>query len=443
MPNPLANVKTWAYVINNVGAKKATAIGALAVDLVVVDSEDRWSNAFDAADIAVMKGAGGKQVISYLSIGEAETYRDYWQPDWDSAPPVWLAAGNPEWEGNIKVAYWNTDWQEIVFGMVDGIVDAGFDGLYLDIIDAYGYWEEAAPQASPEFYRDAMIDFVAAIRARAEARMADTDTMRDFAIIGQNGEDLATDPDYLAVVDGIGKEDLYFYYPHGAPGSFREVPKGWLSGSKALLEAAEAAGVETFFIEYVPMRFRDEVIGRVRDELAYLKGLDAPLYLSSDRALTQIELSVDSAGRVHHWGGGQDDNLRGTPWNDTMDGADGDDTLHGRAGRDDLNGGAGRDALFGGRWRDRLDGGSGKDNATGGGGADLFVFSPGDERLRVTDFGRGHDRLDLTDLDLADWAALREAGQQRGERLVFTFDNDHLVLAHTTWSDLDPGNVLL
>lgn len=443
MPNPLSDVTTWAYVINDVGPAKMAKIGDLAVDLVVVDSEDRALEPFDQADVAVMQGANDKQVISYLSIGEAETYRDYWQAAWESAPPVWLAEENPEWEGNIKVAYWNTDWQQIIFAMVDGIVDAGFDGLYLDIIDAYGYWEEDAPRADADFYRDAMVDFVTAIRARAEARMADTGTSRDFAIIGQNGEDLVEDPAYLAAVDGIGKEDLYFFYPHGTPGSFREVPKGWLSGSKVLLEAAEAAGVETFFVEYVPMRFRDSVIGRLREEISYLDRLEAPLYLSSNRALTKIELSIDTDGRVHHWGGGDGDRLRGTPWDDWIDGGAGDDVLRGRAGRDLLEGGAGDDRLFGGGWRDHIDGGAGRDLASGGRGADHFVFAPGDEGLRIADFGRGADVLDLTGFGLGSWADLRTAGEERGARLVFEFDGDRLVLAHTGWGDIDRGDVLL
>ena len=443
MPNPLADVTTWAYVINDVGGAKMTAIGELPVDLVVVDSEDRALDPFTAADVGVMQGENHKQVVSYLSIGEAETYRDYWQASWQTTPPAWLAEENPEWEGNIKVAYWNTQWQQIIFDMVDGIVDAGFDGLYLDIIDAYGYWEEEAPRADTSFYRDAMVDFVAAIRARAEARMGATGTDRDFAIIGQNGEDLAQDPDYLAAVDGIGKEDLYFFYPNGQPGSFREVPKGWLSGSKELLEAAEAAGVQTFYVEYVPMRFRDDVIGRIREEIAYLDGIDAPLYLSSNRALTAIEVSVDSDGYVRHWGGVDDDRLRGTPWDDLIEGGAGDDYLRGRAGRDLLQGGTGDDGLFGGTRSDRLDGGAGHDVATGGRGADRFIFAPGDEYLRVTDFGRGADRLDFTGFGLESWSALREAGERVGHRLVFNFDGDRLVLAHTSWQDLSPDDVLL
>jgi cysteinyl-tRNA synthetase len=56
-----------------------------------------------------------------------------------------MAEENPEWEGNYKVKYWEKEWQDIIFGNEDSylqkILDAGFDGVYLDIIDAFEYFE--------------------------------------------------------------------------------------------------------------------------------------------------------------------------------------------------------------------------------------------------------------------------------------------------------------
>ncbi|NOX86519.1 MAG: hypothetical protein GXO86_11260, partial [Chlorobi bacterium] len=83
--------------------------------------------------------------VCYMSIGEAEDYRYYWQPDWKPGNPSWLDKENPDWEGNYKVKYWDKGWQGIIFGN-DGsylkkILDAGFDGVYLDIIDAFEYFE--------------------------------------------------------------------------------------------------------------------------------------------------------------------------------------------------------------------------------------------------------------------------------------------------------------
>ena len=84
-------------------------------------------------------------VICYMSIGEAEDYRYYWQNSWNSNKPSWLRDENPDWAGNYKVAYWDASWQEVIYGnntsYLKKILDADFDGVYLDIIDAYEYFE--------------------------------------------------------------------------------------------------------------------------------------------------------------------------------------------------------------------------------------------------------------------------------------------------------------
>ena len=96
--------------------------------------------------IRYKKNGGRRLLICYMSIGEAEDYRFYWQPRWDRNPPSWLEEENPEWEGNYKVRYWDPDWQAVIFGgneaYLDRIMDAGFDGVYLDIIDGFEYFED-------------------------------------------------------------------------------------------------------------------------------------------------------------------------------------------------------------------------------------------------------------------------------------------------------------
>ena len=92
------------------------------------------------------KANGGKRLlISYMSIGEAEDYRYYWQPSWATGHPAFLGSENPNWPGNFYVAYWQPEWKDIIYGNDDSylkkILDAGFDGVYLDIIDAYERYE--------------------------------------------------------------------------------------------------------------------------------------------------------------------------------------------------------------------------------------------------------------------------------------------------------------
>jgi cysteinyl-tRNA synthetase len=91
------------------------------------------------------KNGGKRLVICYMSIGEAENYRYYWDNSWTTNPPSWLLEENPDWEGNYKVKYWEKEWQNIILnnntGYLTKIINAEFDGVYLDIIDAFEYFQ--------------------------------------------------------------------------------------------------------------------------------------------------------------------------------------------------------------------------------------------------------------------------------------------------------------
>ena len=203
-PLPLGQVDDFLYQLQNLDL---TGIGDTAYDLVVMDysADGGESGEFTAAQIDALKHSpgGAKIVLAYMSIGEAEDYRFYWQAGWTPGNPVWLDAENPDWEGNYKVRYWDPGWQTIVFSYTDQLLDAGFDGAYLDIIDAYEYYaDQGRTTAAQE-----MADLVAAIRAHARDRDP------DFYIFPQNAPELTDEiPAYLDSVDGIGQEDIYYGY---------------------------------------------------------------------------------------------------------------------------------------------------------------------------------------------------------------------------------------
>ncbi len=199
----LSAVNDFLYQLQNLNLQ---AIGNTAYDLVVMDysAEGGDDTAFTAAQIAALKHSPGgeKIVLAYMSIGEAEDYRFYWQRWWQPSDPIWLDEENPDWRGNYKVHYWDPSWQAIIFRYTDRLLAAGFDGAYLDIIDAYEYYIDQRPAAAKE-----MADLVTAIRAYARSQDP------DFYIFPQNAAELATlVPPYLNVVDGISQEDIYYGY---------------------------------------------------------------------------------------------------------------------------------------------------------------------------------------------------------------------------------------
>ncbi|MCF8277272.1 MAG: endo alpha-1,4 polygalactosaminidase [Flavobacteriales bacterium] len=151
--NSLPIVQNFLYLLNSENYPSKTnfinQVRATNYDLLVIDLFFNDGTPFTASDISQLRekaNGGQRMVVCYMSIGEAEDYRYYWQSSWSTDKPVWLEAENPDWEGNYKVKYWNTDWQNIIYGNNESytkmIVDAGFDGAYLDIIDGYEYFEE-------------------------------------------------------------------------------------------------------------------------------------------------------------------------------------------------------------------------------------------------------------------------------------------------------------
>ena len=148
----LADVKNFLYLIDpeQFASKSAfiETIDTTNYDLFIIDlfvGENISLSKEDLAKLKTKPNGAPRLVVSYMSIGEAEDYRYYWQSDWKLGYPLWLREKNPDWEGNFKVEYWQKDWQDIIFGnstsYLQKIINAGFDGAYLDIIEAFEYFE--------------------------------------------------------------------------------------------------------------------------------------------------------------------------------------------------------------------------------------------------------------------------------------------------------------
>ncbi|MFO1209150.1 MAG: MJ1477/TM1410 family putative glycoside hydrolase [Amaricoccus sp.] len=181
-------------------------------DIGVVDMDDAG---LSASQVAAIEGQG-KGLVTYLSIGEAEDYRDYWQSSWNSAStkPSFLLGENPDWPGNYSVKFWDPSWQKIIYARVDEAIKLGYQGMYLDIVDAYevAQVKNAYPGTAAQL-RQAMIDFVTGLSQHAKAENP------DFLVIPQNAVGLlalnenntgVANTAYLKAIDGLGVEDLWY-----------------------------------------------------------------------------------------------------------------------------------------------------------------------------------------------------------------------------------------
>lgn len=146
----LSDVQNYMVILNpqNYRTKNIylSTIAATDYDLIIIDLYYNGAP-LTVSDIELIryKSNGGRRLVAaYMSVGEAEDYRDYWQQAWNDSPPDWLDAANDDWAGSYRAKYWRHEWKNLLYGSrdsyLDKIIGAGFDGVFLDVVDGYQYF---------------------------------------------------------------------------------------------------------------------------------------------------------------------------------------------------------------------------------------------------------------------------------------------------------------
>lgn len=143
----LCDAKNYLYLINSSNYKTRfyylKAIAETNFDVVIMDLFFH-TKPFTPEEIKQLqtKANGGKRlVLCYLNIGSAENFRYYWNGNWIIGDPSWIKKKYEGYDDEFYVEFWNPEWQKIMYGNTDSylkkILDAGFDGAYLDNVEAY------------------------------------------------------------------------------------------------------------------------------------------------------------------------------------------------------------------------------------------------------------------------------------------------------------------
>lgn len=246
----LSKARSWGYLLQNVSAPMLLKTD---YDVLVLDAGTPHPGAqLSRADMVKLKRKrdGSRRILlGYINIGEAEDYRYYWSRVWEKTPPAWLGSANCRWRGDHRVRHWAPEWQALIYGSpkshIGRIMDAGFDGIWLDRVDVFYFWRSERWQAGAE-----MVDFVVSLSKWAKARNP------DFLVVPQNGEELLSVPAYLAAIDGQGKEDMLF----GDRGN--DVPNSEERVARAMrnMKPAREAGLPVLAVEYVRQRENQVVL---------------------------------------------------------------------------------------------------------------------------------------------------------------------------------------
>jgi cysteinyl-tRNA synthetase len=220
----LMEAQTWMYQIQDLD--RSGAIDALArsdYPLLVLEPTRTVAGVEDfdtrgmLAALRWRPDGEPRLLLAYVDVGEAEDYRTYWEEDWQ--PPTWFGPGNPDfiitvdpdgWSGDYPVAYWDPGWQEIWLGddgLIAGLARDGFDGVYLDWIEAYD--DDTVRAAAEEQDVDPGMEMLWFIEGIREAGQS---VIPDFIVVAQNAPYLLDeDPDFYAeIVDALAMEDTWF-----------------------------------------------------------------------------------------------------------------------------------------------------------------------------------------------------------------------------------------
>lgn len=288
----LRRARSWTYQLQNYDISQLRASNA---DLLVVDetigSEAAGKRPGKFVKELQKKPDGSRRIVlAYLSIGEAEDYRYYWDSAWietaDSAAssnepttsglnepsrskshdrsqrperrlsskaPPWLGDENEAWSGNYTVRFENPDWQAIFLegknSYISRIINAGFDGVYLDRVDAF--YDHPGNLQDPA---STMVAFVSRLAEKARRLKP------GFLVVPQNGEELLVQPGYVDIIDAIAKEDLLY----GSPDEGEANSNGQIANSVAWLAVAQRKEKPVFVVEYLD---DSDEIAHARQEL--------------------------------------------------------------------------------------------------------------------------------------------------------------------------------
>ena len=145
--NTLSDAQNFLYLIStsnySTKASYLNAIIATNFDVVLIDLfyDDQALSAAEVNSLKTKANGGKRLVIAYMNVGAAESYRYYWKDGWKLHKPSWLKKAYDGYEDEIWVKFWKDDWKQIIYGNDDSytkkILDAGFDGAYLDNVEVY------------------------------------------------------------------------------------------------------------------------------------------------------------------------------------------------------------------------------------------------------------------------------------------------------------------
>ena len=117
-------------------------------DALLIDVAHRGSDPLTKDDVTKMhfKELGAPRLmLAVLPVGKAYDWRWYWQKGWEAGNPPFLIAPDRDDPGSFVTDMNDPKWKEMLGKYIAGIMDLGFDGVVLDNLDTYLWFEDLMP----------------------------------------------------------------------------------------------------------------------------------------------------------------------------------------------------------------------------------------------------------------------------------------------------------
>jgi cysteinyl-tRNA synthetase, unknown class len=195
------NVKSWGLQTDVMPAR-LDKISHANIDLGIISRLGAHGRPYSRME--VLRAKRNKWLLAYVNVGEAQQHEWYYDEVFRDGPPKWALERNKRHPVNVRVLLDAPEWNAIILETISRVLDQGFDGVELDVLDVY--WNKVYPGGSSKANQAKAVKLACKIAKFARARMP------SFKIVVNNASDLAGKfPEYKTCVDGTIGESVWWF----------------------------------------------------------------------------------------------------------------------------------------------------------------------------------------------------------------------------------------
>jgi uncharacterized protein (TIGR01370 family) len=169
----------------------------------------------------------GTQAVVYLSVGEVEPYRDWYNDGRVSTD--WILGHNPDWD-SFYINANETGWQDLMIEIAAEYLAQGFDGIFLDTVDTVDLFPDT---------ESGMIELIARLR----------ENFPDAILVQNRGFTILDDT--VDLIDAVMFEDLSTTYDFDNNTYEQINPEENQELIDSLVEFHEDTGLVVLALDYV------------------------------------------------------------------------------------------------------------------------------------------------------------------------------------------------